>query len=448
MTTRTAIILALLLAVPAWSQVNTNGTDATATPPDQAPATQMLTPPPVNGQPYPTVPTAEIRSNYLNLGLVFSTAYTDNVLAGLTPKAISDVSYSVWPSIALDETTPRLHSLLTYSPGFTTYQRTGARNEADENVAMEVEYRLSPHVTASLRDALQKSSNVFNQPNLLEAVPVYGSPQAAPVAVIAPLADRLTNTANAELTYQFSASGMIGASGTFTNLHYPNPAQVPGLYDSGSRAGSAFYSRRVSRRHYVGALYQYSTILAYPVRSQSELDTHTVLAFYTVYLKPNLSLSLAGGPQHYDAAQTSMAPARSWSPAATSSLGWQGHHTTFAASYSRMMTNGGGLTGAFHLNSANASVSWQLARTWNAGVAGSYAIYKTLTPFFLLSNAGGHTALGTVTLQHQIRGRFSAQLGYSRLHQSYGGIPAVATNPDTNREFISISYQFSKPLGR
>jgi hypothetical protein len=39
-------------------------------------------------------------------------------------------------------------------------------------------------------------------------------------------------------------------------------------------------------------------------------------------------------------------------------------------------------------------------------------------------------------------------VGYTRLHQSFNGIAAIATTPDTNREFISISYQFSRPLGR
>jgi hypothetical protein len=41
----------------------------------------------------------------------------------------------------------------------------------------------------------------------------------------------------------------------------------------------------------------------------------------------------------------------------------------------------------------------------------------------------------------------NAQLGYTRLHQSYN-VTAIATNPDTNREFVSISYQFARPLGR
>jgi len=445
MFTRTALGLALLMAVPLWAQVDTNGTQPNANLQDEA---RMLTPPPVNGEAYPTAPTAETRSNYLNAGLTFNTAYSDNVLAGITPNPVSDISYSVWPRIALDETTARLHSVLTYSPGFTFYQRTSARNEMDQNAGVDIQYRLSPHVTASLRDSFQQSSNVFNQPDLLSAGAVYGSAQAPTVTVIAPLADRLSNTGDGELTYQFSATGMVGAGGTFTNLHYPNPSQVPGLYDSSSRGGSAFYSHRLSRRHYIGALYQYSHILAYPVGAQSEVQTHTVFGFYTIYLKPNLSLSLSGGPQYSDTTQGLLPALRSWSPAATASLGWQGRHTTFAGSYSRIVTGGGGLIGAFHSNTANASARWQIARTWNIGAVGNYAIYKTLTPFFFLANPGGHTVSGTVSMQHQISERFNAELGYTRLHQSFNGVTAISSNPDMNREYISISYQFTRPLGR
>jgi hypothetical protein len=391
---------------------------------------------------------SETRSNYLDAGLTFNTAYTDNVLGGASAHPVSDLAYSIWPTIALDETTSRLHSMLTYSPGFTFYQRTSSRNQADQNVALDFQYRLSPHVTASLRDSFQKSSNVFNQPNPLSAGAISGSVQPPAVAVIAPLADRLSNTANAELTYQFSANGMIGASGVFTNLHYPNPAEVPGLYDSSSRGESAFYSYRLSKKDYFGATFQHQRILAYPVRAQSEIQTDTVFLFYTIYLTPTLSFSLSGGPQHSEVAQAPLPAFQSWAPAIAASLGWQGRHTSLAASYSRMVTGGGGFLGAFHANSANTTARWQLARTLNVGLAGNYAIYKTVTPLSFLSSPGGHSVSGTVSVQHQISEHLSAELGYTRLHQSYSGIAVISNAPDTNREFISISYQFTRPLGR
>src|ERR1039457_1383820 len=129
---RASFILALLMATPAWSQVDTNITEP-ASPINDSP---MLTPPPVSGQTYPTAPTSESRSNYLRYGLAFTTAYSDNVLGGSSPTPVSDVSYSIWPTIAFDKTTSTLHSVLTYSPGFTFYQRVSARNEADQSASI------------------------------------------------------------------------------------------------------------------------------------------------------------------------------------------------------------------------------------------------------------------------------------------------------------------------
>src|SRR6202011_5515097 len=216
----------------------------------------------------------------------------------------------------------------SYSPGFTFYQRTSARNQAEQNFAFDSKYRLSPHVTLSLRDSFQKTSNVLNQPNSDLAQPVSGAVFAPNDSVIAPVADMLRNTANATLTYQFSANGMIGGSGSFTNLHYPSQAEVPGLYDSSSKGGSVFYNHRLSKMHYVGATYQYQRFLAYPAIGQSETQAHTIYLFYTLYLKPTLSISLFGGPQQSDTQQFGLPAMKAWSPAGGASMGWQGKLTS------------------------------------------------------------------------------------------------------------------------
>jgi len=219
--------LFLLASVPLWSQDGQRSVPvpAATTPvisfsgsPDADPD-RMLTPPPVSGAAYPLWFTSEERANYLRGGVTFNTAYSDNVLGATSATPVSDVSYSVWPTIALDETTSRLHTVLTYAPGFTFYPRTSAYNEMDENLSLSVQYRLSPHVTVSLRDGLQKSSNAFNQPDQGLAGAVSGATGEANDSVIAPLADRLSNTGNLGISYQFAANAMVGASGTFSNLH-------------------------------------------------------------------------------------------------------------------------------------------------------------------------------------------------------------------------------------
>jgi len=409
---------------------------------------RMLTPPPVSGGSYPISLTSAERSNYLRGGVTFNTAYSDNVLGATSNTPVSDVSYSIWPTIALDETTSRLHTILTYAPGFTFYQRTTSRNEQDQNLSLSLQYRLSPHVTVSLADGFQKSSSVFNQPEQGLAGAVSGAAQSANDSVVAPLADRLSNNGNAGITYQFSANAMVGASGTFGNLHYPNPNEVPGLYDAASRAGSAFYSYRLAQRHYVGVTYQYQQLLSYPTQGTNQTHTDGAFLFYTFYPAPTFSFSLFGGPQYYSAGQQYLSttqpvvPASSaWTPAGGGSLNWQSRLTGMAVSYSHTVSGGGGLIGAVKLDSANASLRQQLTRNFSASLAGGYANNGVLS----VASLGGHSISGSAALQRQVGEHLNLQAGYTRLHQTYSFISA---NPNTNREWVAISYQFARPLGR
>jgi hypothetical protein len=436
----TGIIL-LATASPLWAQ----GAGESA--PTEGSGTAMLTPAPIRGEGYAMGFTSETRANYLRGGLVFGSAYDDAATIGANGRPVSDVSYSVWPTISLDQTRSRLHWVLNYGPGFTFYQKTSSLNQANQNLGVNLSYRLSHHVTLSVRDAFQKTSNVLNQPSQDFAQPVSGAVFAPNFSMIAPIADVLTNTANATLTYQFSPNGMVGASGTFSNLHYPNPAQVPGLGDSSSRAGSAFYNHRLSKMHYIGATYQYQLFLANPTIGQSETQAHSVFLFYTLYLKPTLSISVFGGPQYSDTQQFGLPTTTAWSPAGGASMGWLGRVTSFALSASRAINDSGGLSGAVQAISATASSRRQLTRNLSASAGASYASNNILDalPAF---NTNGHTISGNASVQRQFGQHLNLQLQYMRLHQSYSNIAALSSTPDRNRESITISYQFSRPLGR
>lgn len=468
------IVPAIMLAsLPLWSQsgdttsqqqpvpplIGTNTSSAQANSNDETinpNNDRMQAPPPVSGQTYPTVLTSQERSNYLRGGLSFTSAYSDNAIGVIDPKGhpLSDVSYSVAPTLALDQTTARLHLILTYAPGFTFYQRNSSRDETDQNAAIDFQYRLSPHVTFSARDGFQKSSNVFNQPDLGSVGGVSGGVQGPNFSVIAPIADRLSNFGNVGLTYQYALNDMIGAGGSFSNLHYPTPTQVPGLYDSSSQGGSAFYSHRISRVHYFGVAYEYQRLMSYPTVSNGETQTHAALLFYSYTPTPRVSLSFFGGPQHTDTIQPPLPPSttplpetRSWKPSAGASLAWQGRLSNLAFSYAHTIAGGGGLIGAVQLDSATASVRQQILRTLSATVAGGYTQNDVLGIPNVQSN-NGHSISGTASLQQQFGQQVNLQLGYTRLHQVYSNVGVLSATPDTNREFVSLSYQFSKPIGR
>ena len=62
MLTRVCLGLVLVTATPAWSQLTATPFEAPATSVDQ---TQMLTPPPVSAEGYPTTVGSQARSNFL-----------------------------------------------------------------------------------------------------------------------------------------------------------------------------------------------------------------------------------------------------------------------------------------------------------------------------------------------------------------------------------------------
>ena len=408
--------------------------------------TRMVTPPPVSGFAYPTTFTSEERSNYFRGGVVFTSAYSDNIEGGVQP--VSDESYSVAPTLALQETTPRSHIQLMYAPGFTFYQHTSSLNETDQNASIEFEYRLTPHVTFSAADGFQKSSNVFNQPSLAASEAISGAAQGGNFSVIAPIADRLSNLGDVGLTYQFSRNAEVGVSGTFSNLHYPDPSQVPGLGDASSQDGSFFYSFRVAKRHYIGAAYQYQRLISYPTIGTNETQTHALLLFYTVYPTSKLSFSFFGGPQHSTTVEPLSLPStREWLPAAGASMNWQAQRSTFAVSYAHVVASGGGLIGAVQLDSAMASVRQQITKTLVGTLAGGYAQNDVLGSL-LAGETNGHSIIGTVSARQAFGQHVSVELGYTRLRQNYSNIAVLSATPVTNREYISLAYQFQRALGK
>lgn len=443
---RTALLLVacaglMLSSLPVWCQEETPPTDTGGGSGDDA----VRVPPPVSGQNYPTEFSGDTEENYLRGGFTLSSAYASNVTG--TSRPIGDMSYSFWPTIAVDKVTPQLHILLSYSPGFTIYQKTSGYNQANQNVNLNLQYRISPRLSISVQEGFNKSSSIFDQPNPLAASPVSGSPPVIGLGVVAPLADQISNTTSAQLAYQLGEASFIGISGTFGNQHYLDSQQSSELYNTRSTNGSLYYSRRLREKYYVGVNYQYQDILSYQTNSPSTpAQIQTVFAFLSIFLKPTVSISVSGGPQHYAGTQPPFSPVSSWSPLLTVSGSWQGQRTTVAASYSRTVSGAGGLNGIFHSTAVGTSVNWKVSRNWSAAVGATYADNQSLTPLFF-SSGGGRSVVGTVSAHRTLGEHTNVQFGYNWTNQTYEQT-AAASIPNTNRVFVSLSYQFTRPLQR
>ena len=414
---------------------------------------RMITPTPVGGQGYSMEFATETpRTNYITGGLNFTTAYDDGVASnGSSP--ISDVIYTVWPTIGLNQSRSHLSWNFLYSPGFTFYQKETALNQANQTASLGLNYRLSPHVALSVFDTFQKTSDALNQSGQNPANSGIGGVLNTPVTVIAPVADQISNSGAISISYQFAANAMVGASGIFSFLEFPNPGQAVGFSNSHARGGNAFYSRRFSGRHYIGATYGYqdyhTTQNLGPNSIAPETESQSLLLFYTFYLTPRTSFSLNGGPQR--AATNGVVTngvvtnrVVEWTPAIQGSIGWRGPRTSVAASAGHSINAGNGLSGASNSTAASASVRRQLSSHFTAGVSADYSDNKTLGAVTSLAT-NGHTLSGNASLQVPLGEHLGLGIGYTRLHQTYSNITG---SPDRDRVWASLSYQFRRPIGR
>jgi hypothetical protein len=450
------VALLAFAAMPLWSQVDSSGAQpateggafwsgVSSSDVDQnGDAEPMTTPAPFSDEGYSLAFAGETpRSNYVSGGLSFDTIYDDNILPS-SGRAVSDVRYGLWPSLSLQQSRSRVGWDLNYSPGFTFYQHNGAVNEIDHALALGVNYRFSPHVTLSFADTFRKTSDLLGLPQEGVSVPAPGGLHGPNDSIVPPATARISSYTDVQMTYQFAENAMLGVKGSLAGLWYPTRYNLPGLYDSTSRSGDAFYTQRLSRKHYIGATYGYQDLFTRP--GQGQTQTHSTLLFYSLAL-PTLSVSLFAGPERSDSEGGPARPIHKWSPATGATVNWHGQRSSFLVSYARRVSDGGGLSGAVRFDRADVSARWQLARTMIAGIGVSYAANNVLDSQAIFG-AGGHTWLETASFQHPLGENLVLQMGYTHLYQSYGSIETISKAPNRNNVWVSLSYQFQRPLGR
>lgn len=439
--------LCLLLAAASslWSQVEPSAMGGGFELDDE----HMMTPPPVSRDAYPVIVGSEMRANYLSAGMVVTGAYVDNLMLITSKGPISDETYTFSPTVGFDRRTPRQGETLSYSSGFTVFQNTSQLNAVSQNASASYRFHLSPYAVLQFSDDFQQDYNLYNQGNPFTAGGVASGTGTSNSALIEPFANQLGNITSGGIDYQYGRNAMIGASGGYSFMKYSDLSNVPGLNNEDTADGSAFFSRRLAPSQYVGVTYQYSKFVTHPVDTYTLSDT--VFGFYTHYFTRSFSISVLGGPEHYTS-WSKKVPTRqaAWTPAVQGSFRWQSLHTSVAASFSHVVSGAGGLIGTYHSDLLSLGGQMQLARRWSAGVHADYALFKSLnsSTAVIAGYPGGHTISGGADVQHRISERVYAEFGYQHFHQSYGGITVSSAFQDSNREYGSISYQISRPLGR
>jgi hypothetical protein len=420
----------------------------------ELPYSEPLTPPAIASgvRPPLTVGSEGERSNFISGTFQVTAAFDDNVLAS-TSDQLSDFSYLFAPGIMFNQTRERWNWTFAYYPGFTINQHLSERNQSAHNLSLDLTYKLTPHVALQLRDSFEKTSDLFSGAFNNSYASESGQLQGPNRSLITPVALRTGNTSDASLSYQFSRSSMVGGGATYYFFNYDDVAGANGtpstLIDTRSFTADGYYAHRFDNRQWLGMAYNFQRLM---FDFGGRTIIHRVLMFYSIPVASHLTLSLWAGPEYstinpVSTITTTTSPVSQWSPAGGAAFDWMGQRTGFRAGYVRRINDGGGLSGAVTMQQANASVRRQLSARWTGSLGVSYSTNDPLNDVLILTS-NIQVLSANAGVGYRLTENLNLGLQYSRDRQQYlDSIPPIGA-ANRNRVLVSLSYAFTRPLGR
>jgi len=395
------------------------------------------------------------RSNYLRGGVNVGATYDDNPLLAPSGQQVSNTGETVFPNISIEQTSSRMRWNLGYAGGLTVNQKITSQDEGSHSVNFNSQYRLSPHVSLRVAENFSLTTGFFDAGTGAEVTGI-GAPNTS---LITPLATDRSSLTTVETNYHFALNDLVGASGSFYDLHFSNPpaggsaGTLPLLTDSETATGSAFWLHHIFRGDWAGASYRFDR-LTFGSNGEETL-VHSFFAINTLDLSHRFTLTGFVGPQYSEnqgflvIAQPSTL-SNDWSVAGGAEGGWRDERTSVTAGYSRTISDGGGLLGPVRLQSAYGSLRREFMPRWTVALTANHGSNQSL----ILPSPTGASSIDLtsagVSLEHNVAKSAGFRMGYRRdFQQEYG---LSAPNPSTldahrNLFFVTLSYQWAKPLG-
>ncbi len=387
------------------------------------------------------------RSNYLRGGVNVGATYDDNPL--LLSSGESNTSESIFPNVNIEESTSRIRWSLAYAGGLTVNQKITNQNQGSHNLIFDSQYRLSPHVNLRIAENFSLTTGVFDAGNGAEVVAGSGGPNPS---LIAPLATQRSSATTIETNYHFALNDLIGASGSFYDLHFTNVPAGTQLTNSQTASGSAFWLHRIFSGDWGGVSYLFERVTFNPGGGETRI--HSFFAVNTLSISSRFTLIGFVGPQYLDSQGLvfgALQPTQSsdWSLAGGAEGAWKNQRTSVSAGYSRRISDGGGVLGSVRLQTVHADLRRELAPGWAAALTVSYGTNQSvIVPFATSASSINLTSAG-ISLERNVGKSVGLRMGYSHDFQEQFGLTGSAQTLDAhrNRFFVTLSYQWAKPLG-
>jgi hypothetical protein len=384
------------------------------------------------------------RSNYLRGGLNVGATYDDNPLL-VSNGAESNTSETIFPNIRIEESTSRTRWSLGYAGGLTVNQKITSQNQGSHNLNFDSQYRLSPHVNLRVAENFSLTTGLFDAGNGAGVAAGAGEPNAS---LITPLATQRSSLTTVETNYHFALNDLVGASGSFYDLHFTNVSAGTQLMDSQTASGAAFWLHRILRGDWAGTSYDFQRIA---FGSSGETRVHSFLAVNTLGISNRFTLAGFVGPQYLEnqaPGGMQISQSNSWSVAGGIEGGWADQRTSVTAGFSRNISDGGGLLGPVRLQNVHASFRRELVPGWAAALNASHGTNQSLFVSSASASSINLTSAG-ISLERNVGKSIGLRMGYTHDFQEQFAVPGSAQTLDVNRNrfFVTLSYQWAKPLG-
>jgi hypothetical protein len=391
------------------------------------------------------------RSNYLRGGVNLGAGYDDNAFLGPGGQ-VGNTTFSVFPNMAMEQSTSRMQWSLGYGGGFTVNQRLSNRNQGSHDLNFDSEFRLSPHVNLRLAEDFSLTAGIFGASTGAAFQP---GPAGANTNLITPLANQRSSSTVVEGDYHFALKDMVGASGSFYDLHYSDVTGDRTLADTRTVVGSAFWLHQIFRRDWAGISYRFQRLTFDP---SGETRVHSFTVTNTLSLSKTITVSAFIGPEHSDnhgvaASGPDVGQVSNfgdWSMAGGVEGGWQKERTSATVGYSRQVSDGSGILGAVRLQNVHAALRRELIPGWAATLGVAYGSNEPLTLASFTNATSIKTTSAGASLERNVGRSLGFQIGYFHDFQNQAGSSDPTQNLDLNRNrfFVALSYQWTKPLGR
>jgi hypothetical protein len=393
------------------------------------------------------------RSNYLRGGINVSATYDDNPLL-VSSGATSNTSVSIFPNISIAESSSRMRWSLGYAGGLTINQSLPNENQDSQSLNFNSQYRLSPHVNLRVAENFSLTTGFFDAGNGAGVVVGAGGPNAS---LIAPLSTQRSSVTTVETNYHFALNDLVGASGSFYDSHFSNVAGGTELTDSQTASGSAFWLHRLFGANWGGASYHFDRLTFNP--GGGETRVHSFVAVDTLNISKRFTLNGFIGPQYSESqglvtGATEPTQSSGWSVSGGAEGGWRNQRTSVTAGYSRSISDGGGVLGSVRVQTVHGTFRRELVPGWAADLTAIHGTNQSITVPFATSATSVNVTSAGISLGRNVGKSIGLRFGYTHDFQEQFGVPGpTPTSPaqtlgaSRNRVFVTLSYQWAKPLG-